>query len=71
MHCLRKRDKAIHEENFLSSWLREDVEGKAAVQGSQRRRKQNWDKRGGGRKERVEVNSKQVLSWLLSQSLSF
>ena len=38
----------MHEENFLSSWLREDVEGKAEEgweddQGSQERRVHTWE----------------------------
>ena len=41
--------QVMHEENFLSSWLREDVEDKEeekeeAERGSQTRRKQKWEK---------------------------
>ena len=41
---------AMHEENFLSSWLREDVAGqeeeREVEQGTQGRGKNKWEKRG-------------------------
>ena len=66
-----QRLKAVHKDIVLSSWLIEDVEGKAEemdrVSGeAKRRRKQKWEQRGGGARERVEVNSKRVHFWAVS-----
>ena len=52
---LLREYQAMHEENFLSSWLREDMEReeeerKRLNEEAGRGRKQQWEKRGGGTK---------------------
>ena len=47
---LSEKNKATHEEHFLRSWLREDVEGKAKRKGEreqrcQRRRVHKWEEK--------------------------
>ena len=51
---------AIDEDDFLSSWLREDVEGKEAKKErlnkeAEEEKSQKWEKRCGGRKGRVDI----------------
>ena len=57
---LLREYQAIHEDNFLSSWLREDVEGKEEKKErlnkeAEEEKSQKWEKRGGGRKGRVDI----------------
>ena len=52
---LLREYQAIHEDDFLSSWLREDVEGKEEKKErlnkeAEEEKSQKWERRGGGRK---------------------
>ena len=54
--------KGMHEENFLSSWLREDVkEGQAEMQGWRKKAAEDENKNGKSEVEREEENGNQEI----------
>ena len=53
--------QAMHEDNFLSCWLREDVEGKEERESLNEEAKQEESKRGNSEEESIETGSEKDL----------